>query len=134
MAKTQLRLGIETKKKFTQTQLDKILKELTTAQEDDYKVFSDYAQEHIKIVLTEDKTIRIEEKEFDNSINNLDSEAIFNAIENIVDYIPSLNGYYTEMLETDGSVQYVPVKDSEIGEIKNFKDWDALNIFQEKIQ
>jgi hypothetical protein len=128
-------MDIETDDIFTKAQFNKILKKLKTpyTKGEDYSPYGKFAQEHFKIEWNQENgkigLINYPIEEIDSFGNDYDSEMIADAIENIVDEIPTLNGSYTEMLETDGSVRCVIIKDSSIEDVKEFESWDSMNCF-----
>lgn len=133
MSRTQLRMNIETDDTVTKAQFNKILKKLKMPYNkgEDYLPYGKYAQEHFKIEWKQEtgKIIMIDYEEIDSFGNEYNSETIADAIENIIDEIPTLNGSYTETLETDGSVRYVIIKDSSLEEVKEFASWDSMQCY-----
>jgi len=135
MSRTQLRMNIETADVFTKAQFNKILKKLKTPyiKGEDYSPYGKYAQEHFKIEWNQENgkivLINYPIEEIDSFGNDYDGEKIADAIENIVDEIPTLNGSCTETLETDGSVRCLIIKDSSIEDVKEFESWESMNCF-----
>ena len=101
MSRTQLRMNIETADVFTKAQFNKILKKLKTPyiKGEDYSPYGKYAQEHFKIEWNQENgkivLINYPIEEIDSFGNDYDGEKIADAIENIVDEIPTLNGSCT---------------------------------------